>query len=87
VTPSSSKTALVGWLGDVLKLRVMAPPEKGKANAAVEELLADVLNLQKAHVRVIAGKTQPRKVVEINGLAEADVRARLSKAIPNQMHS
>jgi len=68
-------------MGDVLKLRVIAPPEKGKANAAVEEFLADVLNLQKVHVRVIAGKTQSRKVVEIVGLAEGDGRTRLSKAI------
>jgi uncharacterized protein (TIGR00251 family) len=85
VIPSSSRSGIVGWMGEVLKVRVMAPPEKGKANAAVEELLADVLDVQRPHVRVVAGRTQPRKVIEITGLADADVRTRLSKAMPDQI--
>ncbi len=40
VVPGASRTQLSGWLGDMLKVRVSAPPEKGKANAAVEALLA-----------------------------------------------
>ena len=65
-------------MGSVLKLRVAAPPERGKANAAIEEFIAGVLRLPLSHVRIILGHSAPRKVVEINGLEETEVLRRLS---------
>ncbi|MGI9178416.1 MAG: DUF167 domain-containing protein, partial [Pirellulales bacterium] len=35
IVPGSSRNEIVGWLGDALKIKVTAPPEKGKANDAV----------------------------------------------------
>lgn len=40
VVPNSSRDEVVGWLGDALKVKVMAPPEKERANEAVIALLA-----------------------------------------------
>lgn len=78
VVPGSSRSGIAGWLGEALRVRVTAPPERGQANAAVESMLAEVLGLPGGSVRIVAGHSSPRKVVEITGLAEAEVRRRLS---------
>jgi uncharacterized protein (TIGR00251 family) len=53
--------------GTVLKLAVRAPPEDGKANAAVIALLADRFGVAKSAVSVVSGATDRRKLVEIHG--------------------
>ena len=72
---------MAGWLGDTLKVRVTAPAERGKANAAIETVIAEALDIPRASARVVSGKTSPRKVVEITGLSETEVYRRLSKGI------
>jgi uncharacterized protein YggU (UPF0235/DUF167 family) len=79
VVPASSRNCIAGWLGDTLKVRVTAQPERGKANAAVEATIAEALGISVASARVIQGRTSPRKIVEILGLSEAEVYRRLSR--------
>ena len=81
VVPGASRSGIAGWLGDTLKVRVTAPAEQGKANAAVEELLAEALGLPRDCVRIAKGTASPRKVVEIAGLSEVEVRSRLEQAV------
>jgi nitroreductase len=45
----------VGWLGDSLKVRVKAPPEKGRANEAVVALLAERLRIDASSIVVVSG--------------------------------
>lgn len=78
VVPRASATGIAGWLGETLKVRVTAPPEKGRANAAVEALVAQALGLPVHAVRVVSGRGSPRKVLEIDGLSPRDVRRRLA---------
>jgi uncharacterized protein YggU (UPF0235/DUF167 family) len=78
VIPASSRNCIAGWLGDTLKVRVTAQPERGKANAAVEATIAETLGIPTASVRVVQGRTSPRKIVEVVGLSEAEVHRRLS---------
>lgn len=80
VVPGASRSAIAGWLGDALKVRVSAPPERGKANAALEAMLARVLGLAPERVRIVAGHGSTRKVVAIDGLSDTEVRARLKEA-------
>jgi len=81
VVPGSSRSGIAGWLGDTLKVRVTAPPERGKANAAVEALLTDVLGLSTGNAKIVSGDSSARKMVEITGLSESEVRRRLSDAV------
>lgn len=59
-----------------LRVRVAAPPEKGKANRAVIWLLADVLNVAPRDIEVVRGDISRAKTVQI-AAAEADIRDRL----------
>ncbi len=63
VVPGASRDRLAGVLGEALKVQVAAPPEKGKANTAVETLLADALGISARSVSVTRGHTSPRKTV------------------------
>ena len=55
----------------VLRVRVAAVPDKGRANAAVIALLADALRVPKSAVTLIAGETARLKTVEVAGEAAA----------------
>ncbi|MFT4797128.1 MAG: hypothetical protein ACJAYE_001149 [Candidatus Azotimanducaceae bacterium] len=71
VVPGAAQSAIVGWLGDSLKIRISTAPEKGKANDAVLRLLADSIGLPKTALRLASGHRSPHKVVEISGISEA----------------
>jgi uncharacterized protein YggU (UPF0235/DUF167 family) len=78
VVPNAPRTAVAGWLGDALKVRVQAPPVAGRANAALCAGLAERLGLPGAAVSVARGTTASRKLVRIEGLDLAAVRQRLA---------
>jgi uncharacterized protein (TIGR00251 family) len=78
--PGARKARVVGLRGDRLKLAVTAPPEDGKANAALCELLADALGLNAREVAVIEGRSTPRKVLEARGVALCHAVERLTRA-------
>jgi len=77
VTPAASRDALLGWQGDVLRLSVAAPAQRGKANEALLRLLSTALGLPRQRLRIVRGQTSRQKVIAIEGLDEAEVRARL----------
>lgn len=80
VVPGASRNGIAGWLGETLRVRVTAPAEGGRANAAVEATLARALGLRKGAAKIVAGARSPWKTVEIAGLAEAEVHRRLEQA-------
>ncbi|MFV0280868.1 MAG: DUF167 family protein [Rhodoblastus sp.] len=75
LTPKGGRDAIDGIaiLSDgrpVLKARVRAAPEDGKANAALVELLARALGVPRSSLRLTAGQTSRVKTVEIEGEAQ-----------------
>jgi uncharacterized protein (TIGR00251 family) len=68
VVPGSSRDEIVGWLGDALKIKVTAPPEKERANEAVAEMLAERLRLATNAVTVVSGQSSPSKMITMNGM-------------------
>lgn len=78
VIPGAKRTEIAGEYGDRLKVRVAAPPEGGRANAAVIRLIARKLGLRESDVRIIAGQSSPLKTVEIRGIWADTARAALT---------
>ena len=77
VVPGASRDRIVGVHGDALKVQVAAPPEAGKANERLCEILAAALGIPARDVVVVGGHRVPRKIVGVRGLALADARQRL----------
>ena len=67
VIPKSSRTELVGYLPDgTWKVKVAAAPEKGKANRALCEFLAEKLGVPKSRVKIVSGETSHLKRIHIS---------------------
>lgn len=84
-TPGAKKNEIAGiWEGPAgearLSVKVTAPPDKGKANAAVIKLLAKALRLPKSAFVIASGETSRLKTIEIAGDAKT-LSARLSTLI------
>lgn len=79
VIPGSTKPGIVGRYGDAWKLRVSAPVERGKANEATLDLLADTLGLAAADLRLVSGHGSRDKTVEVAGLTAAEAERRLAQ--------
>ncbi len=77
VSPGARRSDLVGRHGDGWRARIAAPPERGRANEALCSLLADVLDIPRRSVSVVAGHSARVKVVEIDGLDAAEIDSRL----------
>jgi len=67
VAPGARKAGVVGPHGGALKVRVQAPPERGKANREVCALLARHLGVALADVSVVAGHASRDKTIEVRG--------------------
>jgi hypothetical protein len=78
VVPGASRSRVVGKLGDAWKIAVAKPPSGGQANAAVVELLAEVLGVPRNAITIVAGQSNPRKTLEIAGVDAAHIEAALS---------
>jgi uncharacterized protein (TIGR00251 family) len=78
VTPGARRSEVVGRHGDGWKLRVAAPAERGRANDAVVDLLAERLGVPRSALTLVSGHASRDKVVELVGLDESEASRRLA---------
>ena len=73
IVASSSRTAVAGQLDGMLKIKVAAPPEKGKANQAIIKFLAEKLGVKKKQVVIASGLTSTIKQIQISDTTTSDI--------------
>jgi uncharacterized protein (TIGR00251 family) len=82
VTPRSSRNEVSGILNDgTVKIRLTAPPVDGKANDALVEFLAEVLEVPRSRIEIVAGQTGRDKLVSILDLDAQTVHERILKKL------
>ena len=79
VVPGSSRTAISGLLDGMVKVKVSAPPQKGKANDCLVDFLAKQLGVKTNTISIIAGRSSPIKKIQVLGLSAETV---VEKLIP-----
>ena len=70
VPGSSSPTKICGLLDGMLKVKVSAAPEKGKANQCLLKYLAGKLGVKKNTISILSGQTSPVKHIQVTGLSK-----------------
>jgi uncharacterized protein (TIGR00251 family) len=65
VAPRAGENKIIKISGAEYKIRVTAPPEKGKANETVVKILADYFGVPKSLINIIAGKTAKIKIIDV----------------------
>lgn len=80
VSPGAQRAAVVGRHGDAWKVRVVAPPEAGRANAAVVRLIATSVSIPQEAVTLVAGHGSRDKIVELAGITPTLTERRMESA-------
>jgi len=70
VQPNAGRSEVLGVKNGYLRIKLAAPPVKGKANQELLRLLSDVLKISKSNIAIKKGMTSKTKVIGISGLSQ-----------------
>lgn len=79
--PGARKNTIVGEHAGLLKVAVTAPPDQGRANKALVEVLRDALGVKRSQLELIAGETSREKRFLVRGIDKAELEKRLSELV------
>ena len=78
VHPNARRNEVQGEKDGIWHLKIAAPPVKGRANQELINLLSDVLQVSKSNLAIEKGLSSRRKLIDIRGLAQEQVKARFN---------
>ena len=80
--PGAKRNEIVGFREGVLYAKVTALPQKGQANRALLELMAQTLGIPQSSVDIIRGQSSRSKVIAVHGLTGEEVKEILGRDLP-----
>jgi uncharacterized protein (TIGR00251 family) len=75
--PGSKRAGIIGERAGALRVAVTAPPDKGKANVAIQSVLAEALGCKANQVTLLSGATSRQKRFLIDGITADELARRL----------
>jgi hypothetical protein len=75
--PRARRDEVVGERAGAVVVRVTAPPVDGRANAALCAFVAEAAGVAPSRVSVVRGRTSRDKLVRVDGVSDAELRAAL----------
>ena len=80
--PGARKNAVIGELAGALKVTVTTPPEDGRANKAIAELLREWLGLKRCQVEIASGLANRNKQFLIRGIDVGELAGMIGRKLP-----
>ncbi len=80
--PRSKRAAILGERAGALRVAVTSPPESGRANDAIESVLAQALGCKKSQITLISGAASRRKRFLIGEMTATDLKHRIAVVVP-----
>ncbi len=77
IVPGSSRTEAMGMYEQMYKIKIAAPPEKGKANKMLINFLAEQFGIKKNTIQIKSGQTSAVKQILLQGVTTQDVQTQL----------
>jgi uncharacterized protein len=81
IYPGAAKNEITGMQNDVLRIKIAAPPVKGKANKELIDYLSHLLGITKNRIVIIKGDTSKNKLISIDGLSKVKILEKLLSGI------
>jgi uncharacterized protein (TIGR00251 family) len=70
VQPNAARSEALGFKDGCLRVKIAAPPVKGKANQELLRFLSGILKVSKSNITIRKGVTSKTKVIDISGLSQ-----------------
>jgi len=83
IVPKANRTEIVGLQEDgTIKIRLMAPPVEGQANAELISFLAAFLGISRDDIEIVAGLDSRRKLISVYNIGTEEVEEKVRAAVP-----
>ena len=83
ITPKSKINKIINFDNDILKIKIKAIPEKGRANEELIYFLSEILNLSKSNIKILTGPTAKIKLIQIDGISQDDFNRIIKNILQN----
>ncbi len=81
VKPGAGKNAITEIRPEFIKIKISAPPEKGRANTELIKFLSRILKIDKEHIEIVSGINSKIKRIKVNDLMLEEIIKRLKNEI------
>ncbi len=83
--PGASSAGIRGAHNGALKVAVTQVAEKGKANDAIVQVLAQALGVKRSQIELCSGATDRNKIFLIRGMTNDTLQARIAELVERKV--